>query len=125
MLSGKVDLFYEINPVVSPSIMWFCDMMKSSIDSSRLFPITLLRKSVSQASSNGFGSLNLFGDGFVAKKLLLKTRSERQQRAYSDNPYDIKKIQTSAENRKTKPPHRLQHCRRSKIAAQFDFSPHC
>ena len=51
--------------------------------------------------------------------LLMKTRSERQQRAYSDNPYDIKKIQTSAENRKTKPPHR------SKIAAQFDFSPHC
>ena len=96
---------------------------------SRLFPITLWRKSVSQASSNGFGSLNLlvniFGDGFVAKKLLLKTRWERQQRAYSDNPYDIKKIQTSAENRKTKPPHRLQHYRRSKIAAQFDFSHHC
>ena len=63
---------------------------------SRLFPITLWRKSVSQASSNGFGSLNLlvniFGDGFVVKKLLLETRWERQQRAYSDNPYDIKEI---------------------------------
>ena len=36
--------------------------------------------------------------------LLLKTRSERQQRAYSDNPYDINKIQTSAENRKLSHP---------------------
>ena len=78
MLSGKVDLFYEINPVVSPSIMWFCDMMKSSIDSSRryfapekpLISNNVVKKiRVSQASSNGFGSLNLlvntFGDGFV------------------------------------------------------------
>ena len=37
MLSGKVGLFYEINSVASPSIMWFCDMMKSSIDSSRRY----------------------------------------------------------------------------------------
>ena len=37
MLSGKVDLFYEINPAASPSIMWFRDMMKSSIDSKRRY----------------------------------------------------------------------------------------
>ena len=29
------------------------------------------------------------------------------------------------ENRKTKPCHRLQHCRKSKIAAQFHFSLYC
>ena len=83
MLSGKVDLFYEINPVVSPSIMWFCDMMKSSIDSSRryftpekpLISNNVVKKISSQASSNGFGSLNLlvniFGDGFVAEKIVI------------------------------------------------------
>ena len=31
----------------------------------------------------------------------------------------------SVENRKTKPCHRLQHCRRNKIAAHFHFSLHC
>ena len=31
----------------------------------------------------------------------------------------------SVENRKTKPCHRLQHCRRNKIAACFHFSLHC
>ena len=68
----------------------------------RSFLITLWRKSVSQASSNGFRSLNLlvniFGDGFLAKKLLLETEvtetTKKQDifQAYSDNPYDIKKI---------------------------------
>ena len=110
MLSGKVDPLYEIIPVASPSIMWLCKLrtwydelfywFKSQIFCFRiLFPITLRRKSVSQASSNGFRSLNLlvniFGDGFVAKKLLLETRWERRQRAYSDNPYDIKEIDVS------------------------------